>query len=47
MGMNKKGLHWDIIVIVIIGLITLVVVLFFSGAIAKWINQIIDKLFGG
>ncbi len=46
LGMNKRGLHWDIIVMVIIGLIVLVILVFFSGQISKWVNQIIDKLFG-
>ncbi len=47
LGMNKKALHWDIIVIVIFSLLTLIVILFFSGQMAKWVNQIVDKLFGG
>lgn len=46
LGMNKKGIESHMIVIIILALVVLVVLLAFSGVINKWINQIIDKLFG-
>jgi hypothetical protein len=46
MGLKKRGMESNIIVLVIFMLFVLVVLIFFSGQISVWINKIIDKLFG-